>query len=905
MDQPVESKQRRFVSLHRRLIVLLLLVGLLPLLVVAMLNNLQSARTLTDLANSQLRELAVSSMEKIERDLFDRYGNVQAFANSDGARAMDPLRIIPLMTRMTNIYAPFYRLMIVADSSGTVIAASSARPDGTYLDGASLIGQTVRGEEWFEIWQERRIRPGTVFVDDVHVDRRVARLYGDDGYVVGFSHGIFNQSGTLIGVWLNLVDWNTEQAILRTAEQRPQDEGATTVRLTLVNRDGLILSNSADVPPLSRSYVPDPGVLVEQAQSQGYADKDFGLNWSVIATQQRTEALATAQRQTLQTLLSAVGLGVLVVLVGLLAARLITRPLQTLQVAADQVAAGNLQVNVPVGPGEIGQVAQAFNSMTSQLRGLYASLEEQVTQRTAQLEVTLNDLQQRSVELQLSQEQLSATNRTLAESEQRYRSLFERTQEVLNETEVLYRTARSLIGSEQLGTVLQSVVDGAVDAISANAVSLMTIDMDAREVTSFVRGGPGSAAIELVAFDELLDGLSGWVLRHEKPALSPGSAPDPRESTSVQQRRVALDNGSIIVVPLLYRSTMLGTMTAINRRDQREFTPHDVELLVTMANQAAVALQNARLYAAAQQELAERRRVEEELRSYQEHLEEQVATRTAELAQVAAELGVINQHLREGVALARDIQVGLLPDRPPWDLQQLNVFGMSLAASEVGGDFYTYIATPNHAGGMVAVGDISGKGIGAALMMALTTSALETEARTTTAPAVLLNTLNQTLAARLRGNQMNAAVLLVSIDQDRQEIVAANAGMIAPLLIRDGAVHYIDVSGFPLGTAQHTYQELRIAFEPNDLLLLVSDGVVEAHNSAAELYGFERLEHCIRAIDPAISLNTLIEQIMVDILRFTGSSEQHDDITVVALRPASPLMAYTLVSPSTSDEVTG
>jgi PAS domain S-box-containing protein len=173
--------------------------------------------------------------------------------------------------------------------------------------------------------------------------------------------------------------------------------------------------------------------------------------------------------------------------------------------------------------------------------------------------------------------------------------LFERTQDALAETEALYRVSRSLITYESSDDLLTSVVDEVAEVLPADRVSAILTDVENRRVIDFVGGGPGADKVSEVPFDELWDGLTGWVLRELEPVLSPKGKPDPRESTAVQTRRKATEAGSIIVVPLFYRDDVLGTMTAINRPDQPDFTALDVDLMMALANQAAAALTNVRL----------------------------------------------------------------------------------------------------------------------------------------------------------------------------------------------------------------------------------------------------------------------------------------------------------------------
>jgi GAF domain-containing protein/CheY-like chemotaxis protein/two-component sensor histidine kinase len=173
--------------------------------------------------------------------------------------------------------------------------------------------------------------------------------------------------------------------------------------------------------------------------------------------------------------------------------------------------------------------------------------------------------------------------------------LFEQTRASLMETRALYRTSRSLIAQKSLDDVLQTVVDEVVEALAADRATVITFDLEGNRVKDYVKGGPGADHVVRTSFDELWNGLSGWVLRELRPALSAKGDPDPRENGRARRRRRETNCGSIVVVPLIYRGRPLGTMTAINRPEQRDFTEKDVDLMVAFANQAATALENARL----------------------------------------------------------------------------------------------------------------------------------------------------------------------------------------------------------------------------------------------------------------------------------------------------------------------
>jgi len=185
------------------------------------------------------------------------------------------------------------------------------------------------------------------------------------------------------------------------------------------------------------------------------------------------------------------------------------------------------------------------------------------------------------------------------------RRLVEETRAALAETQALYRAARSAAALGDLTDTLQAVVDTVAEAVPARRVALYAIDLERRRVTHLIRGGVEADQIDPLTFDELWDGLSGWVLRNMAPVLSPKGVPDPRESPEAQERRARRGSGSICVVPVQYRGRLLGTLTAVNRIDEPDFTQRHLDLMVGMASQAAMAIENARLFEQTRAALAE------------------------------------------------------------------------------------------------------------------------------------------------------------------------------------------------------------------------------------------------------------------------------------------------------------
>jgi serine phosphatase RsbU (regulator of sigma subunit) len=252
------------------------------------------------------------------------------------------------------------------------------------------------------------------------------------------------------------------------------------------------------------------------------------------------------------------------------------------------------------------------------------------------------------------------------------------------------------------------------------------------------------------------------------------------------------------------------------------------------------------------------------------------------------EIEAWNRRLRDGLDLARDIQLGLLPTAPLREMPPLVLRAHCDPAYEIGGDFYTYVPLDDRRMG-VAIGDISGSGIPAALMMALVSSTVEAQARATGQPDQLLTALNGQLREHLQANRMNAALLYAIIDLAAARFSVANAGMIPPYLLRDGRVRRLDTRGLPIGLmpdAEYTTTTLDLL--PGDLLLLVSDGVLEAHRPGGELFASRRVEQLLAEHDPDRPPEALIAALLDRVDRFLAGAERHDDLTVVVIQPNLP-----------------
>ncbi len=241
---------------------------------------------------------------------------------------------------------------------------------------------------------------------------------------------------------------------------------------------------------------------------------------------------------------------------------------------------------------------------------------------------------------------------------------------------------------------------------------------------------------------------------------------------------------------------------------------------------------------------------------------------------------VLNETRRE-LDAARSVQLSLLPTVAPKS-ESYDIAGATQAARQVGGDLYGYY--PLDEGELVlALGDVAGKGLPAALLMSACATALAGTIQLRMAPSPTLSHIHQMLLPSI-GQGQNAAICLASLRGSHVRI--ANAGAVAPILRDRHGVRIVDVGGLPLGTPLSgllPYNEVALDLEPGALLILSSDGIVEAKNQAGELYGFDRLIDAI-ALGPQDDAQRMLAHLFSEVAAFAGDAEMHDDMAIVVVR---------------------
>lgn len=263
--------------------------------------------------------------------------------------------------------------------------------------------------------------------------------------------------------------------------------------------------------------------------------------------------------------------------------------------------------------------------------------------------------------------------------------------------------------------------------------------------------------------------------------------------------------------------------------------------------------------------------------------EQAIALRAANEALEEASKTVAQQEAwKRELTLAREIQTSLLPQHDP-TLIGFDIKGRSLPAEEVGGDFYTYFPLPGGRLGMV-VGDVSGKGISSALYMAITTSIVEAQATVSPDTISLMQRVNSLLYPRMHETGMNTALLYTIFDLTRRQLRVSNGGLIAPILYRDRTVRYQECYGLPLGAvAEGAYEEHRIDLLPGDVVLLMTDGIIEAMNSQRDLFGFSRLEATLESCEN-LNAQTVLDCVFNNVFEFMDGMSPEDDMTLVVIK---------------------
>ncbi len=402
---------------------------------------------------------------------------------------------------------------------------------------------------------------------------------------------------------------------------------------------------------------------------------------------------------------------------------------------------------------------------------------------------------------------------------------------------VLIEVSTLLSSTLELDELMPLVMEKAKAVMDAEACSILFYNKATNKLEFEVAMCDENSASDILKKTITLDmgqGIAGWVAENREPLIIDDVKKDERFFQDAD-KLTGFTTKSIIAVPLVGRSGLIGVAEIINPRRK----DYDPEIFRLLCRQFAIAIENARFH----RDSIERERVRQQL----------------EIASV--------------------IQRSFLPESPVLTRDNLTISAVNISAAQVGGDIYDFIDLPHGKVG-VLIGDVSGKGISAALYMAKFISDFRYVSHHMESPDLALNKLNA-LASRAPMGMFLTAIYGV-LDMTTRKLHLSVAGHPPPIRISKGEAEVMALpSGPPLGIVPAEYPAIAISLEKGDRLLFVTDGVFDAKNKGGERIGFETV---LRFIKENAEDQDLIGKIVKYVEDFSAGTERTDDLTMVGIQ---------------------
>jgi serine phosphatase RsbU (regulator of sigma subunit) len=412
--------------------------------------------------------------------------------------------------------------------------------------------------------------------------------------------------------------------------------------------------------------------------------------------------------------------------------------------------------------------------------------------------------------------------------------LYEETERRALEKEVLLEISKTLSAPLDLDEVIEAIFRALRQVVKYDAVVIYLLNRSTRRLELVREIGYPEGSEE--AFQLMVgEGIVGWVAKTGEPLIVPDVRRDRRYVNTRATTR------SELAAPLVLEGRTIGVFNLECDQEDAYHQGH-LELLALFAAQAAVALERVRLT----RELLERRRLEKEL------------------------------------AIAREIQASFLPKRAP-DVPGFELAGATQPHDEVGGDYYDFIRVSDARLG-IAIADVSGKGIPAALIMAGFRMSLLAEIRNEFTMRAVMRKVNSLLHESIERDKF-VTMFYGVLDFKYRVLSFSNAGHNPPLLLRaDGGVEHLLEGGVALGMLPDArYEERPLAIQPGDVLLLYTDGVSEAESPAGEQFGPRRLEECLKRLRDG-SANEILKGVVDAVTAWAAERGVSDDLTLVVVK---------------------
>ena len=396
----------------------------------------------------------------------------------------------------------------------------------------------------------------------------------------------------------------------------------------------------------------------------------------------------------------------------------------------------------------------------------------------------------------------------------------------------------ALLPRTSLEDTLKMTIDLVFQAIPAERGFLFLKENG--ELSCKIARGASEAALPSASQVQLSRSITNKVLSEGASDLTSDAMHDPRFQS---QHSVVLSQiRSVMAVPLASGEEIFGMVYVDNPFNNR-FQEEDLKVLTTIASVASIKIENDRLL----DERLEKRRMEEELK------------------------------------VASEIQMRLQPFSPP-KLNGWEMTGVSFPCREIGGDYYDFIQRKRDSHLIVAVGDVSGKGTGAALLMSSLHAAVRAQSQTRASISEVMGEINQYIFENSPSNKF-LTLFYGDIDTDAGTFQYSNGGHNAPIFVRrSGEVERLDKGGLPIGMMQGSvYQEESVVFQPGDVLVIYSDGITESINERDEEFDEERLIDVVKN-NLGRSASGIRDRIDEALSRFVGTTAPVDDMTLMIIK---------------------
>ncbi|RPI01697.1 MAG: GAF domain-containing protein, partial [Ignavibacteriae bacterium] len=313
----------------------------------------------------------------------------------------------------------------------------------------------------------------------------------------------------------------------------------------------------------------------------------------------------------------------------------------------------------------------------------------------------------------------------------------------------------------------------------------------------------------------------------------------------MEEKEKLLRSGIVLSVPMFLQDRLIGFINVGQKKSGKVYSQEDIKLLATVAGQAAIAIENSRLH-------------------------------KSEIDQ---------QRVKEELELARKIQQGLFPKMSP-EIPGLDISGISVPASSVGGDYYDFIQLgPQKI--LAVVADVSGKGMSAALYMSKVQGMVQLAAHIYKTPKEMLTNINRRIFDGMDRRSF-ITMILALFDLKKKEVLICRAGHNKALLGVDGNIRSLEGGGIGLGLERgpmfdDAIEEVRIPIKPDNLFLFYTDGITEAMNEEKQQLGETAIVDLLKA-KRHHSAESIQKAILARVEKFRGTSEQHDDVTMVVVK---------------------